>query len=267
MKNVFLGLLIGGLLLVVSCKSKDNINYMKNIEDSALEAYNQNFKSTIQSGDQLIIMVSAKDMDVVKPFNQAFSSAEVSQFSLPNTNLPMQPQNNSTGPMYTVDSEGMIDFPVLGLISTKDKTVEMLRDEIKTKVSRYVKAPSVNVNTTNFKITILGDVNRPGYYTIPDGKPTTILSALGMAGDLTIYGNREDILLIRNVDGKISKEYINLTDAKTISSPYYYVKQNDVIYISSNKAKQVSSKFGPQTGIYISIASIIVTILALVIKK
>lgn len=268
MKKFFYMILLGVLLVNYSCKSKENINYMKNIENIAIEASNNNVnKNTIQPGDNLMIKVSASDMAVTTPFNQAIATTELSQYSQSNTNLPNQAQTSTSGPIYIVDSNGNIDFPVVGIVNTKDKTTEGLVSILRTEVSRYIKNPTINVKNTNFKVTVLGEVVKPGYYMIPDGQTATVFSALGLAGDLTIYGERENVLLVRNVDGQLIKHYINLTDANLFNSDYYQLKQNDVIYISANKAKQNSAGFGPQTGVWISLASILVTILALVIKK
>ncbi|SKB87459.1 polysaccharide export outer membrane protein [Soonwooa buanensis] len=268
MKKVFYMVLLGVLCFNYSCKSKENINYLKNIENVAIEAsYSSVNKTTIQPGDNLIIKVSANDMDVVKPFNQSMSSSETSQYSQSSTNLPTQAQTSVSGPTYTVDSNYDIDFPVIGVVNTRSKTIEELSSFLRDKVSRYVKNPSINIKNTNFKVTVLGEVDKPGYYMLPDGQTATIFTALGMAGDLTIYGERENVLLVRNVDGQMTKQYINLTDANLFNSDYFQLKQNDVIYVNANKAKQNSSWFGPQTGVWISVASVLVTILALVIKK
>ena len=124
----------------------------------------------------------------------------------------------------------------------------------------------MSVRNTNYKITVLGEVNRPGTYNIPDAQ-TTLLEVLGLAGDLSIYGNREDILVVRNIDGIMSKERIDLTKADFINSPFFYLKQNDVIIVSPNETKQKSSRLDPNAGIYISVASIVVTILALIFKN
>jgi polysaccharide export outer membrane protein len=143
--------------------------------------------------------------------------------------------------------------------------VEALKDELTKKLKKYIIDPTVSVRFANYRVTVLGEVNKPGEYLIPDGK-TTLLGALGLAGDLTIYGKRDNILVVREQDGVRTQAYINLTDANFINSPYYHLKQNDVVYVTPNNAKKNSASFGPQTTIYISIASIIVTILALVLK-
>ena len=254
------------LFFLSSCTSKKKLDYLQNIESVALEASIKNAKSTIQPNDQLVILVTAKDMDVVKPFNQNFSSGQILQYSLPSNNAPAQSQTSASGPTYMVDSQGNIEFPVIGKINTENKTTEELRDILKKEISKYVVNPQVSVKNTNYKITVLGEVNRPGTYNIPEAK-TTVLEVLGLAGDLTIYGNREGILVLRNIDGTMTKERINLTKADFINSPYFYLKQNDVIIVSPNETKQKTSRLDPNAGIYISVASIVVTILALIFKN
>ncbi|SHK42133.1 polysaccharide biosynthesis/export family protein [Epilithonimonas mollis] len=252
--------------IIFSCKVKEDIDYMKNIEQTAIQTSIQTSNFTIQPGDQLVITVSAKDNDVVKPFNQNYSSGEVSQFSLSSSNLPMQAQSSVSGPTYLVDSKGDILFPIIGKLNTNGKTIEQLRDEVKERLKQYVKDPGVIIRNTNFKVTVLGEVSRPGTYVIPDGQSMTVLGVLGMAGDLTIYGQRKNVLVIRNVDGNTTKRYIDLTNAELINSPFYYIKQNDVIYVSPNNTKKNSSAFGPQAGIFISIASVVVGLLALLFR-
>lgn len=255
--------------LTLSCKSQKEVAYMQNIEQIAKEASEKNVQSTIQPNDQLLIYVTAKDMSVTAPFNQSvvtdINKSQVN-YSQPSSNIPTSGQTNISGISYTVYSGGYIEFPVLGKIFTHGKTVEVLKDEITSKLKKYIIDPTVSVRYANYRITVLGEVNKPGEYLIPDGK-ATLLSALGLAGDLTIYGKRDNILVMREQDGERTTTYINLTDASFINSPYYHLKQNDVVYVTPNNAKKNSASFGPQTGIYISIASIIVTILALVLRK
>ena len=265
-KNIGVVVLSLVFILLSSCASKKKLDYLQNIESVALEASIKNAKSTIQPNDQLVILVTAKDMDVVKPFNQNFSSGQILQYSIPSNNAPTQSQTSISGPTYVVDSNGNIEFPVIGKINTENKTTEELRDILKKEISKYVVNPQVSVKNTNYKITVLGEVNRPGTYNIPEAQ-TTVLEVLGLAGDLTIYGNREDILVLRNIDGTMTKERIDLTKADFINSPYFNLKQNDVIVVSPNETKQKTSRLDPNAGIYISVASIVVTILALIFKN
>ena len=202
-------------------------------------------------------------MDVVTPFNQNAIPTESIVNTLPSSNLQVR-GNNSAIPTYIVKADGTIDFPILGSLDTKEKTVEQFSNYIKQRMKKYVIKPVVvNVNTLNYKVTVLGQVNRPGTYTINDGN-ATLLSALGLAGDLTKYGLRDNVLVVRNQNGQITKTRIDLTKADYLN---FHMKQNDVIYVSGNETVSKTSRLDPNAGIYISVASIVVTILALVFKK
>lgn len=257
-------------LILVSCKvnqnGKNDLNYLQNIENVAIESSAKNSNSTIQSGDQLVILITAKDMDVVKPFNQNYSSSEMIQANtFAGGNTPNQGLASISGPTYIVDSQGNIDFPVLGQISTVGKTISEFKENIRVDLGKYIINPTVNVRLANFKITILGEVNRQGDYVISNGQGT-IWNALGMAGDLTMYGKRDDILIIRTENGQVTHGKVNLHDANLMNSPYYNLKQGDAIIVAANKARDVSSKQNPNTGIYLTAASIALTAAALVIS-
>lgn len=259
---------IFSVLLITSCKPKAELNYMKNIDELTTEASiaNAHASSTIQPGDQLGILISADDMDVVAPFNQNPMPVEMITNNIPSSNVQIR-GNTSAIPTYTVKEDGFIDFPILGKLDTKNKTVEQFSDYIKQRMTKYVIKPVVvNVSTLNYKVTVLGQVAKPGTYTITDGH-ATLLSALGLAGDLTNYALRDNVLVVRNENGQITKTRIDLTKADFINSPFYFIKQNDVIYVSGNETVSKASRLDPNAGIYISIASIVVTILALVFKK
>lgn len=258
------------VLNMISCKVNPNkpndLNYMQNIEKVAIKASEKNSRPTIQSGDQLIIMITAKDMDVVRPFNQNYSSSEVIQTnSLAGGNTPNQGMATLTGPSYIVDSEGNIDFPILGKMNTKGKTLVEFKDELYKRMTKYVISPSISIRLANFKVTVLGEVNRQGDYTIANGQ-ATILNALGLAGDLTAFGKRDNVLIIRNENGQITHGKVNLHDADLINSPYYNLKQGDAIIVASTNTKDLASKQNPNTGLYLTAASIAITAAAVVVS-
>nr|WP_314494077.1 polysaccharide biosynthesis/export family protein [uncultured Chryseobacterium sp.] len=246
-------------LTVFSCAPRQEINYMKDIENIALDNSVKNSRSTLQPGDQLVITVSAKDLDVVKPFNQNYSStATVAQYTAPSGNAQFQPVPTS-GPTYIVDTDSNIDFPQIGLVNTKDENVETLKTKLSGLISAYVKNPIIDIKLINFKVSVLGEVAKPGTYVIPDGT-TTLLQAIGLAGDLTTYGLRKNILIVRNVDGKFIQQRIDITSAQFINSPFYYLKQNDMIYVQPNTVREKSARVDPNTGLYISVASVIASL-------
>jgi len=257
-------------LILVSCKvnqqAKNDLNYMQNIEQTAVENSLKNSASTIQPGDQLVIMITAKDMDVVKPFNQNYSSSEIIQSNaFAGGNTPNQGVSSIVGPTYIVDSNANIDFPILGTINTNGKTLTELKEELKEKMLEYVINPTVNIRLANFKVTVLGEVNRQGDYTISNGQGT-ILNALAMAGDLTMYGKRQDVLVIRTENGVVSHGNVNLQDANIMNSPYYNLKQGDAIIISATNTKDIQAKQNPNTSIYLTAASIAITAAAVIVS-
>lgn len=267
-KNIFIGL-VSLILLVSSCKTKDKVSdlsYMQDMEQIATQTAINNSSTTLKEGDQLVIVITAKDMDVVKPFNQNYSSGEITNLSLPSNNAPSQGQISVAGPTYIIDANGQIDFPTLGKLKVAGKTLVQFQDDLRMKLNYFIKNPSVNVRITNFKVTVLGEVAKPGQYIITDGQ-ATVLTALGLAGDLTIYGKREDILIVRNDGGQITKHRVNILKEDFFNSEFFNLKQGDVIYVTPNQTKEKTARLDPNMPIYISVAGIIVTILALVFKK
>lgn len=258
-KNILL-IAVCLFLLLFSCKTREktsNLNYMQNADQIAVDASNQTNFSTIQVGDQLVILVTAKDMSVVKPFNQNYSASELATYTTGSTNLPIQGQSPTSVPTYIVDSEGNIDFPVIGKLNTSGKTMSIFKDELQDRLKKYILNPIVSMRLTNYKVTVLGEVARPGQYVIPDGN-ATLFNALGLAGDLTMYGKRDDILLVRNINGETTKARINLMDANFFNSPYFQLKQNDVIYVSSSEIKEKTARLDPNTSTYIAVAGTII---------
>lgn len=225
------------LLISIGCKTAD-VNYIQNIESVAIKTSIENSKIYFQPNDIISIGITAKDIEVVKPFTQS-------------------------GNNFIVDSQGDIMISALGKINVLNKNTEELRDEIINDLKKYIKDPIVTVGLSNFKVTVLGEVNKPNTYSMTDN--ATIFNALGAAQDLTIYGERKNILLVRNINGEITKHFIDITDANFINSPFYFLKQNDVIYVSANKAKANSSKYGIETSIYITVGSVLLSVLLTVI--
>ena len=246
-------------LVLFSCAPRQEINYMTDIDNVALDNAIKNSRSTLQPGDQLIVSISARDMDAVKPFNQNYSSSStVSQYSTGASNsVPIQ--SPASGSTYIVDTNYNIIFSQLGKISVQGENIESFRNKLSDLLSKYIKDPVVDVKLVNFKVSISGEVKAPGTYVIPEGN-ATILSALSMAGDLTPYGIRQNVLLIRNVDGQITHHRIDLTKSEFINSPYYYLKQNDIIYVQPNVNREKATRLDPNLGVYISVVSVVVSL-------
>ena len=238
------------IFFITACKTKEKtsqLNYMQNVEQVAVEISMKNAYPTVQIGDNLLIYVTAKNMDVVRPFNQNYYSTQTSTaVNAPSSEKP-----------YIVDTSYDIDFPTLGKINVQNKTVEAIKQELTTQISKYVINPTVTVRLANFKVTVLGEVARPGVVTVPEGQ-TNLLAALGSAGDVTMYADRRNVLIVRNADNEISKHRIDMMDANFINSPYFQLKQNDVIYVASNENKEKVARQDPNTGIYIAVAGMVI---------
>ena len=167
---------------------------------------------------------------------------------------------------YLVDNQGEIDFPVLGRLKISGLTKNECEALIRKKLVPYLKeTPIVNVRMVNYKISVLGVVTKPGTFTVNNEK-VNILEALAMAGDMTVYGVRDNVKLVReNANGERLIQTLNLNDADLVRSPYFYLQQNDILYVSPNKTKARNSDIGNSTTLWISATSILVSIASLLV--
>lgn len=167
---------------------------------------------------------------------------------------------------YLVNNQGEIDFPVLGRLKISGLTKNECEALIREKLIPYLKeTPIVNVRMVNYKISVLGEVKRPGTFTVSNEK-VNILEALAMAGDMTVYGMRDNVKLVReNANGERVIQTLNLNDADLIRSPYFYLQQNDILYVSPNKTAARNSDIGNSTTLWISATSILVSIASLLV--
>lgn len=262
----------GMLVLMLSCKAqKDEISYMQNIDKTTMEFARQNISVKLQPKDELVITAYGNDADLMKPFNQNYSSSEIVRTSPMIANIPNGGQNTQLGTMYIIDDEGNIKYPLIGEIKVSSLTTNEVKNVLEQKMKKYIKKPLVEVRLRSFRVAVMGEVANPSNYMIQSGQKISILDALAMAGDITIYGKRDNILVLRDENGNITKHRLDLTDAESINSPYFYLQQNDVVYVTPNKTRRNSSKFGSQTGVYVTIGSVVIstliTILTLFIRK
>lgn len=168
--------------------------------------------------------------------------------------------------LYLVDDKGFIDFPVLGKILVGNKTKEEIVQELQTKISREVKNPIVNLRIMNYKVSVQGEVKMPGTHRITSER-ITLLEALSLSGDLTTYGRRDNIVILREENGEVNSHRIDLTKADFINSDFYYLKQNDVVYVEPNKVAVNSSAVGPNISIYLSAISLLLTTVAIILTN
>ncbi len=253
MKNKIFNLLIVIVILTISsCASKKELVYFQGDQQSTTKY--EEYIPKIQSSDMLAISVSAADIKATEPFNQQ---------SIYQVNSGMQ--NNPYAKVYTVDENGYINYPLIGNVKVGGLTRTEAENELKSKISKYIVNPGVNINFTNFRISVLGEVAKPGNFTIPSER-VSILDALGMAGDLTINGVRSNIMVIREQNGQKQTYNVDLTSKEILNSPVYYLAQNDVIYVEPNSAKISSSKFTPNYSLWISVAGVIISVIAVISK-
>jgi polysaccharide export outer membrane protein len=224
------------MLLNSACNSYKNISYFKDVPLSE-PANAELVKFTdpkIQPKD--IIQVTVQTLDP-----QAGSMAGTSNTST----FSIQAASSISGgaisvPGFMVDPNGMIELPLVGKIEVAGKTTTEAREIIRQRAAVYYKDPVVNVKLANFNITVLGEVNRPAQYTIPNEK-VSILDAIGMAGDLTIFGKRENVMLIREENGEKKFVRFNLNSSNIFQSPYFYLRQGDLVYVEPGKSKAATT--------------------------
>ena len=243
------------LCLLSSCSTKPSkLVYFKDIDTTtpAVVIAPESYITTIQPDDELLITVNT-------PANPIVSSS----FNLPQTNpapakegasLQTQPQNQT----YVVNSQGDIDFPELGKIHVAGLTTEQLKEKLTTDLSKWIKEPVIMVRIVNFTIDVAGEVKEPGRYPVSRQR-FSVLDALSAAGDLTEYGERQNVLLIREENGKRVHHSLDLTSADILSSPYFYVHQNDYIYVEPNQIRQDNSKYNQNNAFKLSVVSTIVS--------
>ncbi len=249
-RNLLLYFLLGlNLLLIMACADKKQIAYYQNLDQVASQETANNFESKIQPDDLLMIVVSAPDPEAAAPFNLETISVPT---AIGQTALAQRQQQ-----LYLVDANGIIQFPVLGEIKTTGQTKSEVINVIKEKLKKYINNAIVNMRIVNFKVTVQGEVLKPGSFTIASER-ITLPEALSLAGDLTIYGKRNNIILVREVNNKKTFNRIDIAKADFINSPYYYLSQNDLIYVEPNKAKSNTATGFTQNGpVWIAIASLI----------
>nr|WP_299201318.1 polysaccharide biosynthesis/export family protein [uncultured Brumimicrobium sp.] len=220
---------------------------------------NAHFTPTLKTDDFLSVVITADDVESVIPFN--YPVVGVTQ----SVNQGYS-QGNPAKVGYLVDADGMVNLPVLGRMKlgglSRAEATLLLENELK----NYLSNPVVNIQIQNFKITVLGDVKKPGTFNIPNER-ITLLEAIGLSGDLDITGNRNNVLVIRE-DEEGTKQYrIDLTTDEVLGSPVYYLEQNDVVYVEPNRAKRSQGTFWRSSGgIFISLTSLIITTITLIVK-
>ncbi len=250
LRYTFSSLLI--LSLLQSCVSKKKMLYMQDVEsyNNTEVAFNNH---TLQVDDILKIAVGALMPEAALPYNNVTAGSVVAN------NIDVMKLDG-----YLVSQNSTINFPVLGELSVKDKTTQDLENDIKKRLvdGGFLINPNVTVRLLNAKVTILGEVNMPGTFSFTENN-INLLQALGLAGDLTINGSREDVVVLRRIDGQQTTARINLTSANFLSGPYQMIKPNDVIVVNPNSAKLKTAGYVGNISAILGITSVILTTILL----
>ena len=269
-------LVISLICLLGSCAAPKNVAYFQNAEDIRGMSLQKEQPVRLRPKDKINIIVSSADPMLVSQFN--LTAATGNMRSLGSTTTPKTTAGNTSGNStaqilaYTVDEQGDVNFPVLGKVAVGGKTRQEVADYIRLRLIErdLVRDPIVTVEYVNLSVKILGEVNHPGRIDITKDY-FTIIDAIADAGDLTINGQRENVMVMREVDGEDQTYIINLCDRQDmLTSPAFYLQQNDVIYVTPNSKKKREAKSSGnifnQPSIWISLASLLTTITALLVR-
>lgn len=262
MKKLLFSLVVIVIVIAMAgCGSSKDVPYFTNIDSISLAASRGLYDAHIMPKDELTITVITIDPEASKPFNLTVSNSVGSSGQLSTGGGTLQG--------YLVDNDGFINFPVIGKIHVAGLTKSECEDLIKSKVQPYLaksENPIVTVTMASYRVTVLGDVNSPRVIPVTTDK-MSIMEALAQAGDLTIYGRRDNVLLIReDATGEKHKVRLNLNDANLINSPYYYLQQNDIIYVQPNQVKAKNSGIGSSTTIWFSFIGIVTSVASLLVN-
>lgn len=237
-------------LLFASCNAQQRVLYLQDVQNGAEIKLPKNYQIKIKALDEITVIVNSKNPELALPFNSSSSYNAIS-----GSGYTASVTENSLQ-VFTVDNRGYITLPIIGEIKCAGLTRDELADIIEKKIidSNYISDPQVNVRFANLYISILGEVARPGRYDIKRDK-ITVLEALALAGDMTIFGSREDVAVIREIDGKNVVTKLDLRSSDIFESPCYYLEQNDVIVVSPNKYKAATAEINQNRSFWISLAS------------
>ena len=257
---LFAALLMTALL--AGCGSSEKIAYLQGTERMSAEEFavaTTLYDARILPKDLLTIIVSTTDPEASRPFNLV--TPTISQGLTTTAGYQGQLQT------YLVDNNGQIEFPVVGMITVKGLTKREAEEKVKGLLATYLKEePVVTVRFVNYKISVIGEVARPNTFTIQNEK-VNVMEALAMAGDMTIWGRRDNVKILReDADGNKRVIMLNLNDPYVIFHPDFYLQQNDVVYVEPNKVKAKNSEIGSATGIWLSATSIMISVATLLIN-
>lgn len=251
---------LAAIVLMPSCVGQKRLSYLRTVDASSADSINKTYveqrEQIFRSGDQLVIIVTALDPEAAAPFNLMLTPRTLPQSS------EMTISSGSQYQPYFVDPNGNIQMPIIGEVHVDGLTRTELRDLLLSRLTPLLACPNVTINLNGAYVTLLGEVSHPGKYALSTQR-TTIFDALAFAGDLTIYGKRQNVLISREKDGKMEFARINLNDPAIYGSPFYYINQNDVIYVEPNNARALSSQ---NVGLYLSMVTTLASLVTVTVS-
>lgn len=253
LKTIKLSVAVAAVIAMSACSSpKTNLSYFTDMRDNIEGTVSRDdYTIKIQPDDELFISVTSLVPEATAMYNLPVAN--------PATNKEILSQSTARQQTYIVNKDGNISFPVLGTIHVAGLTTSQLAEQLVLKIGKDVSDPTVKVTLMNFKVNVMGEVRNPGVIPVNNNERITVIDAIAAAGDMTEYGKRENVLLLRETDGKIEYHTLNLNDASIISSPYYYLKQNDVIIVDPNQIRKDNARYNTQNSYRLQVISSIIS--------
>ena len=255
-----LGIFILGALLLASCATNKRAAYIQQVQTDIPTAIEQDYQIRIKPLDRLTVTINSKDPELAAPFNAASSYNSLNGLS------SYSSSSNGNLQILTVDKEGKIQLPIIGEIDCDGLTRNELAKKIENTIREngMVHDPIVIIQFADVKFSVLGEVARPGQFSITKDR-ISLFDALAMAGDLTIYGQRENVALIREENGMRTVHYFDLKNPDILTSPYFYLQQDDGVYVTPNKYKAQAGEINQNRSFYISLVSVAVSVATLLV--
>jgi len=250
--------------LFASCVSQKRALYLQDLDTEAIMEIAENYQIRFKPLDRITVVVNSSRPELAAPFNTSSSYNSLS--GNPIDGMGITSTSQSALQVLTIDEEGFLHMPIIGAVACAGKTRSQVAKEIGDKIieSGYLTDPTVNIQFADLLFSVIGEVNHPGRFNIVTDR-VSLFDALSMAGDLTIFGQRKDVTVVREENGQRTSAQLDLTSQDIFSSPYFYLQQNDVVYVKPNKYKAQTGEYNQNRSFYISLASTAIAVATLIV--